>query len=74
MQMQEIGIFHLKDLQERHFSLQTIGTGGQFLLSGIDNIQETHRSPEEFYEIISRKEIEWQERKRSRVHRTTDEG
>ena len=71
MRIQEIGVFHLKDLQERHFSLQTIGTGGQFLLSGIDDIQEAYRTPEEFKEIVFQKEIEWRERKRNRDHLTT---
>ena len=46
MHLQEAGVYHLKDLQEHHFSLQTIGTGGQFLLANIDNIQDTYKKNE----------------------------
>ena len=64
MYIQEVGVYHLKDLQEHHFSLQTVGSGGQFLLSGIDNIQESYKLPQEFHDIICKKELAWLERKR----------
>ena len=64
MYIQEVGVYHLKDLQEHHFSLQTVGSGGQFLLSGIDNIQESYKLPHEFHDIICKKELAWLERKR----------
>lgn len=64
MEIQEIGVYHLKDLEERHFSLQTIGAGGQFLLSGIDNIREVYRTPEEFYELVCQKEREKQSKRK----------
>lgn len=70
MQIQEVGVYHLKDLQERHFSLQTIGSGGQFLLSGIDNIQELYKTSHKFYDIICQKEVAWLERKRKKQERT----
>lgn len=59
MHIQAIGVYHLKDLQERHLSLQTIGAGGQFLLNGIDDIQTIYRTPEAFYELLCRKETAW---------------
>jgi len=69
MYIQEVGVYHLKDLHEHHFSLQTVGTGGQFLLSDIDNIQESYKTPQEFHDIICQKEIGWLERKRKRNNR-----
>jgi hypothetical protein len=66
MQIQEVGVYHLKDLKENHLSLQTIGTGGQFLLSGIDRIKESYRTPQKFYDLVCQKEIAWIERKRKR--------
>lgn len=66
MHIQEVGVYHLKDLQEHHFSLQTVGSGGQFLLSGIDNIQESYKTPREFYDIVCQKEVAWLERKRKK--------
>jgi hypothetical protein len=62
MSIQEVGVYHLKDLDEHHFSLQTIGSGGQFLLSGINNMREAYRTPEEFYNLIIQKERERLER------------
>ncbi len=62
MSIQEVGVYHLKDLDEHHFSLQTIGSGGQFLLSGINNMRESYRTPEEFYNLIIQKERERHER------------
>jgi hypothetical protein len=64
MEIQEIGVHHLKDLEERHFSLQTIGAGGQFLLSGIDNIREVYRTPKEFYRFVCQKEREKQSKRK----------
>lgn len=66
MHIQEVGVYHLKDLHEQHFSLQTVGSGGQFLLSGIDNIQESYKTPREFYDIVCQKEIAWLEKKRKK--------
>lgn len=63
MHIQEVGLFHLKDLEEHHFSLQTIRAGGQFLLRGIDNIQDSYRTPQAFYAIVCRKETVWLETK-----------
>lgn len=56
MHIQDIGVYHLKDLAERHFSLQTVGAGGQFLLSGIGDIQTRYRTPTAFYNLIVQKE------------------
>lgn len=64
MKIQEIGVYHLKDLAERHLSLQTIGAGGQFLLSGIDKIRKTYRTPEEFHQLVCQKELDRQSRRK----------
>ena len=64
MKIQEIGVYHLKDLAERHLSLQTIGAGGQFLLSGIDKIRETYRTPEEFHQLVCQKELDRQSKRK----------
>lgn len=64
MTIQRIDLCLLKDLEEKHLSLQTVGAGGQFLLSHIDHIQSVHRTPAEFYEIICQKENLWRSRRR----------
>lgn len=63
MTIESVGMYHLKDLEERHFSLQTIGSGGQFLLTNIDKIKDEYRGYEDFLDIVRRKEIVWLEKK-----------
>ena len=63
MHIEEVGLYHLKDLEDRHFSLQTIGSGGQFLLTRINKIQETYRTFQDLYDMVCRKEIIWLEKK-----------
>ncbi|MBX3036035.1 MAG: hypothetical protein KF758_03895 [Anaerolineales bacterium] len=63
MSIEEMDLFHLKDLEDRHFSLQTIGSGGQFLLNGINNIQESYRTAKDFYKLIVQKERIWLKRR-----------
>lgn len=63
IRIEKIDLFHLKDLEDRHFSLQTIGSGGQFLLNGIGNIQESYRTAKDFYKMIVQKESVWVKKK-----------
>lgn len=63
MSIEEMDLFHLKDLEDRHFSLQTIGSGGQFLLNGINKIQESYRTAKDFYKMIAQKELIWEKKK-----------
>lgn len=66
MSIEEMDLFHLKDLEDRHFSLQTIGAGGQFLLNGINNVQESYRTAKDFYKMIVKKEKVWLKKKRKK--------
>jgi len=56
----------LKDLEERHFSLQTIGSGGQFLLTNIDKIKDQYRTYADFLDIVYKKESVWLEKKKNK--------
>jgi hypothetical protein len=64
MTIQDIDVYHLKDLADQHLSLQTVGAGGQFLLSGIDKIRDSYRTPDEFYQFVCRKELERQTKRK----------
>ncbi|MCI0521129.1 MAG: hypothetical protein L0Z70_12855 [Chloroflexi bacterium] len=66
MEIQEIGVYHLKDLHESHFSLQTVGAGGQFLLRDIGNIREAYKTAPEFYGFLCREEVAWLDKKKRR--------
>jgi hypothetical protein len=66
MSIQEVGAYHLKDLEERHFSLQTIGSGGQFLLTNIDKIKDQYRTYADFLDIVYKKESVWLEKKKNK--------
>lgn len=66
MSIQEVGTYHLKDLEERHFSLQTIGSGGQFLLTNIDKIKDQYRTYADFLDIVYKKESVWLEKKKNK--------
>jgi len=63
MTIESVGMYHLKDLEERHFSLQTIGSGGQFLLTNIHKIKDEYRTERDFLDIVYKKEIVWLEKK-----------
>jgi len=65
--IQDVRVYHLKDLDAKHLSLQTIGAGGQFLLRGIEDMKETYRTPQQFYGLVCRKESSWRKKRRRRT-------
>lgn len=57
-----IQAFHLKNLSEKNMWLGDIGSGGQIMLSEIENICSTYRTRVEFVELMTAKATEWRNR------------
>jgi hypothetical protein len=66
MSIEGVDVCHLKDLEDKHFSLQTIGSGGQFLLANINNIKDKYRTYKDFLKLVYKKEFVWLEKRKTK--------